>query len=112
MRKDESFLCSELVKVSTGASAEIANLEQINTSSCEVKMQEPLPVGTPVKMQCLECPQHKECCNDCIYFGRVRSHKVDPVLGSSIEVDFEGRNWSAKEWKPRHLLGIPPTSGQ
>ena len=115
MRNDESFFCSDLIQVSTGSAAEvanpkIANLEQINPAGCELTMQEALPVGTPVKMQRLECPQNKPCCSDCIFFGVVRSHQTDPVLGSSMAVDFEGRQWSKRKWRPRYLVGVPPAS--
>ena len=120
LRNDESFFCSDIIKVSTGNAAEIANpkianskianLEQINPNGCEVTMQDALPVGTPVKMQCLECPQNKPCCSDCVFFGVVRSNQTDQVLGNSMAVDFEGRKWSKKEWRPRHLMGIPPGS--
>ena len=106
MRDNEFYSCSDLIWVSAPGTTEIANLEQISPSGCALTMPVALPVGNQVKMQCMECPQGKEVCTDCRLKGRVKSHEAVPLLGNLMEVDFEGRNWSAEEWRPRHLTRI------
>jgi len=106
MRDNKASLCSDLILVSARGVREIANLERIDPNGCELTMQEALPVGQKVSLQCLECPQGKKACTECRFNGRVQSRETDPLLGNSMRIDFLGRNWSAKEWQPRHLTNL------
>jgi len=106
MPNDKLYLCSDLVAVSSASFKEVAQLEMIGPETCCVIMQSPLPVGTRMEMQCLECPRGEESCTRCRFAGHVRENHADPLLGASMRVDFEGRGWSAEEWRPRHLTGI------
>lgn len=106
MRNNESFLCSELIRISTGRHVEIGNLEQISAQGCTISTDAVIPAGHEIRMRCLTCPLGKKSCTECRFKGRVQSHDNDPVLGCSIYVEFYGRNWSAEEWRPRHLTNI------
>jgi len=106
VKEDEVFLCSELVRITAGPRRDFGNLEQISPHGCTVSMDEPLPIGQEVRMCCLACPLGKKSCTECRFRGRVRSSENDPVLGCILQVDFEGRSWSDKEWRPRHLTDV------
>jgi len=106
VQQDKSFLCSELVRISAGPRRNLGNLEQISPQGCTISMDESLPIGQEVRMRCLACPLGKKSCTECRFRGRVRSSENDPVLGSILQVDFEGRTWSHQEWRPRHLTDI------
>jgi hypothetical protein len=106
MPDSELFLCSQLIRVSTGRTRSIGNLEEIYPDGCTITIEvPPPPIGTQVRMQCIACPQSKKSC-DCRLKGRVRCHENDPVLGCIIQVEFEGRSWSPEEWHPQHLTNI------
>lgn len=105
---DELFLCSQLMKVSANRTVTIGNLEDICATRCSVAVEEPPPIGARVMIRCLECPLGKKSCTECRFRGLVRSHENDPVLGSLMQVEFEGRIWSAEEWHPEHLTKVKP----
>lgn len=104
--KNEQFLCSEMVRLTTGRKEKVGNLEKISTNGCTVTMDAAPSVGTQVRMRCLVCPLGRKTCKGCKFNGRVRSKEKDPVLGCIVDVDFQGRTWSAEEWHPRHLTNI------
>ena len=107
MRQGDQYLCADLIRISTGDTAEIGSLELISAKGCTVTVAEPLPIGTPVELQCVECPQGKLECTGCRFAGRVRARNDDSALGSSLHVEFENRVWSASTWQPRHLADFP-----
>ena len=100
------FLCSQLMRVSTGRGSTIGNLEDIRPDKCTVSVEALPPIGAKITMQCIECPLGKKSCTDCRFTGRVQCHENDPVLGYSMQVEFEGRMWSALQWHPQHLTDI------
>jgi hypothetical protein len=106
MQDGEVFLCSQLMKVSTSRTVTIGNLEDICATKCTVAIEAPPQVGLQVTIRCIECPVGKKGCTDCRFRGWVRSHENDPVIGCFMQVEFEGRIWSPKEWHPQHLTKI------
>jgi len=106
MQEGEFFLCSELMEVSAGPETLICNLEQISPAGCVVALDASLPVGTGVQLRCLSCPRRKRSCIGCRFKGRVRSEQRDPLLGCLTQIEFDGRIWSEKEWRPGHLTNI------
>jgi hypothetical protein len=106
MPDDELFLCSELVRISAGRGSKIGNLEVIGPQGCTVTVDCPIPAGSEVRMHCVECPLGKKSCTECRFRGRIKSSEDDPVLGCLLQVEFEGRCWSPKEWHPRHLTDV------
>jgi hypothetical protein len=106
MRDDKTCFCSDLVLVSSQDLSEVANLELIGPTGCSITMDAALPTGTLIEMQCMSCPQGEDQCSKCRFKGRVAAREADPRLGNSIQVNFEGRRWSRKEWLPRHLTQL------
>ncbi len=106
MPDDELFLCSELVRLSAGRTAIVGNLELISSQGCTVTVDMPMPIGSEVRMRCLECPLGKKSCTECVFRGRVKSSEDDPVLGCLMQVEFAGKTWSAEQWHPRHLTDV------
>ena len=106
MQKDSSYLCSDLITLTVGRTVVVGNLEQICEGSCSVTIEEPQDIGTPVRMHCVSCPQGKAKCTECQFKGKVLCYENDPTLGCALEIEFEGRKWSAREWHPRHLTNI------
>ena len=107
MPESDQYLCADLIRISAGETAEIGNLELISAKGCTVTVPKPVPLGTFVVIQCVECPQGKQECIGCKFEGHVRAHDNDEALGCSLHVEFESRDWSASEWKPRHLTDFP-----
>jgi hypothetical protein len=103
MRELDQYLCADLIRISAGDTAEVGSLELISAKGCTVTVNEPLPVGTAVDMQCVECPQGDRDCTGCKFSGRVQAHSDGGSLGCSLHVEFERRDWTASEWQPRHL---------
>ncbi len=110
MQNESSYLCSDLIKLTVGRTVLVGNLEQICEGSCSVTVDEPLDVGTPVRLHCVACPQGKAKCTECQFKGKVLCYENDPTLGCALEIEFEGRKWSAREWHPRHLTDIDPVT--
>jgi hypothetical protein len=108
MQENQVYLCSELVRISTGRNAAVGNLESITPKGCTLSMPQGPPVGTPIRMQCLECPQGKKSCTECVFRGRVARCTSDVPLGSTVDVHFDGCIWSPQRWHPRHLTDIAP----
>jgi hypothetical protein len=54
-------------------------------------------------MQCTECPAGKKACTECVFHGIVMGHVEQTPLGTTVEVKFDGREWSPEHWKPRSL---------
>jgi hypothetical protein len=108
MQDSRLFLCSQLMQVSASRTVTIGNLEDICATRCTVAIEVPPPIGAQVTIRCLECPLGKKGCTDCRFRGWVRSHENDPALGCLIQVEFNGRVWSAEEWHPEHLTKIKP----
>ena len=108
---DSEFHCSELVKIKTGESEVIGNLERIDRDACTIAVEAPLPVGTLISMQCLDCPRGERSCVGCRFRGEVGSCAQDPALGCFVEVRFEGRKWSTAKWQPRHLTNLAGMKG-
>jgi hypothetical protein len=106
MLQSEFYLCSELVRISTGGKVNVGNLEAIAPNGCTVTLESELPAGTVVRIRCMVCPLGKKSCTECRFKGRVRCQENDPALGQLTQVDFEGRTWSAAEWHPRHLTNL------
>lgn len=100
---EERYQCSELVKMSTPLGNAIGNLERIAQDDCTIAAETPVPVGTLLKMRCVECPLGKKNCAECRFQGTVQSQESDPVLGCLLRVRFERRKWSPDAWQPRHL---------
>lgn len=111
MRENGTFLCSDLIVVSTERKSEVGNLEVINPTGCTLTMPHALRAGTPVRIQCLECPVCQEHCTECRFEGIVQQRAVKAPYGFSVEVQFAERTWSAKEWRPRHLFCLQPEPG-
>jgi hypothetical protein len=108
MQDEERFLCSELVKVSGRHGAEIGNLEEISATHCTLVLEHGLPVGSPVKMQCLEGSAGLGADTESVIRGHVECSRCDPEQGYLLEVEFEKRPWNEKKWKPAHLLPLNP----
>src|SRR5579862_1336104 len=106
MEKDSSYLCSDLISVTVGCTVFVGNLEQICEGGCSVVLEEPLAIGTQVRMHCVACPLGKAKCAECQFKGKVRCHENDPAIGCLLEIEFEGRTWSSTEWHPRHLTNV------
>ena len=100
---DERYQCSELVKFSTPQGSAIGNLERISQEDCTITAEIPVPVGTSLRMRCVECPLRKKNCTECRFQGTVQGQETDPVLGCLLRVRFERRKWSPDAWQPRHL---------
>ncbi|HVC46789.1 MAG TPA: hypothetical protein VND90_06050 [Terracidiphilus sp.] len=109
MQDQDYFLCSQLVRVSAGRGAQIGNLEEISATRCVVALQHGLPVGTQIRMQCLDCPAAGQMCTECVFRGRVECTEGNSDLGYLLEVKFERRPWNQKKWKPAHMLPLNPT---
>ncbi|HEU5350979.1 MAG TPA: hypothetical protein VFU55_05240 [Terracidiphilus sp.] len=109
MQNDEHFLCSQLVRVSGRHGAEIGNLEEISPTHCTVVLEHALPVGTPIRMQCLEGATDKGGGTESVMRGHVQGAKADPELGYLLDVEFERRPWNEKRWKPAHMLPLNTT---
>jgi hypothetical protein len=107
MQNQDSFLCSQLVRVSAGHGAQIGNLEEISATRCVVVLPYGLPVGTPVRMQCLESPAGTHS-SECVIRGHVECTEANSELGCLLEVEFEKRPWNEKKWKPAHMLPLNP----
>jgi hypothetical protein len=108
MQDEEHFLCSQLVKVSGRHGAEIGNLEEISATHCTLVLEHGLPVGTPVKMQCLEGSTGQGANTESVIRGHVECSRRDPEQGYLLEVEFEKRPWNEKKWKPAHMLPLNP----
>ena len=108
MQDRDLFLCSQLMKVSASQTTTVGNLEDICATTCTVAVEVPPPIGAQVSIRCIGCPLGKKPCTDCRFRGSVRSHENDPVLGCLMQIEFEGRMWSAEEWHPEHLTKIEP----
>ena len=106
MPDEKHFLCSQLVRVSTGRAAEVGNLEEISAAHCVVAVQHGLPAGTHVMMQCLECPAGKHACIECVFRGHVECTESNPEMGCLMEVAFEQSEWSERKWKPLHMVEL------
>lgn len=106
MQKDDSFLCSQLVRITVGRTVVVGNLEEICEISCTVTLEDSLAIGTEVRMHCVACPLGKKACTECRFRGKVRCLENDPLLGCLLEVEFEGRTWSADDWHPMHLTAV------
>jgi hypothetical protein len=102
----DEHLCADLIKLSTGTVSVIGNVEQISTEGCTVVLDVPIAVETPVRMQCVACPQGKKRCTECRFRGKVRAYRDAAPYGYEIQIAFEGRIWSEDEWHPRHLTSI------
>ncbi|HUX43422.1 MAG TPA: hypothetical protein VMV57_01610 [Terracidiphilus sp.] len=111
MQDSKLFLCAQLVRVIAGRSAEVGQLEQISEHRCVLSVPGGVPVGTTVRMQCLECPAGKRSCRECIFRGRVEYAETDATLGCLLEVEFDGRRWKKDRWQPEHLIPVLPTAG-
>ena len=104
--ENKLFLCSELIRISAGGGSKIGNLEIIGPDGCTVTVDTLIAAGSEVRMHCVECPLGKRSCRECRFRGRVKSAQEDSVLGCFVHIEFEGRSWSAEEWRPRHLTSL------
>jgi hypothetical protein len=111
MRECDQYLCADLIRISTGETAEIGNLEVISAKGCTLTVQEPVPVGTAVNLQCVDCRQGKGECTACRFTGHVRSRQDHGLAGCLLNVEFDRRDWLAAEWLPRHLTSVTVESG-
>jgi hypothetical protein len=110
MQKNDFFLCSQLVKLTVGRTVVVGNLEEICEGRCTVALEEPLALGTRVRMNCVTCPLEKKSCAECRFRGKVRYRENDPLLGCLMRIEFEGRTWSEVEWRPMHLTNVDPVA--
>jgi hypothetical protein len=109
MAETETHLCSELIQLTTGGIRRIANLDAIGPEGCTIFASEPLPVGTRVRMQCLECPAGIRNCASCLIRGKVLAERTAIPLGVELDVRFDELPWSPERWKPRHLIQVQGT---
>ena len=107
MVNNEQYLCSDLIRITCGEAEQIGNLESIAANGCIVSSPDPIPVGCSIAMQCVECPQGRLACDECRFGGLVRAVDEMGPCGSAVEIEFQDRNWSPVEWKPRHLNKLP-----
>ena len=110
MQDSKLFLCAQLVRVSAGRSAEVGQLEEISEHRCVLAVPGEIPLGTTVRMQCLECTGGNRSCTKCVFRGHVEYAETDATLGCLLEVQFDGRRWKKDRWKPEHLLPLPPAA--
>ncbi|HEU5458239.1 MAG TPA: hypothetical protein VFU68_06445 [Terracidiphilus sp.] len=108
MQDEAHFLCSQLVKVSARHRAEIGNLEEISPTHCTLAMEHGLPVGTEIRMQCLDGGPGMGAGTPSVIRGHVECSRQDPVQGYLLEVAIEKRPWNEKRWKPAHMLPLNP----
>ncbi len=106
MQEGDSCLCSELIRVSGGGAVSIGNLEQISPHGCQIAMEAPIATGTAVRMHCVSCPLGKKDCTECRFRGRVLDQETDPQHGCQVRIEFEGRIWTEREWRPRHFTDL------
>ncbi len=106
MDRNAPFLCSELVQLRAGSLRVLANLESIGRQGCLMVADTPIPAGTAITMQCLDCPAGHQQCRKCRFQGRVHSVQCHD-FGAEIVVEFGDRKWNAQRWKPRHLVQLP-----
>ena len=106
MHNEAHFLCSQLVKVSARHGAEIGNLEEISPTHCTLVMEHGLPVGTEIRMRCLDGGSGAGIPS--VIRGHVECSTQDSVQGYLLEVAIERRPWNEKRWKPAHMLPLNP----
>ncbi len=93
------MLCADLVKVewrdkAGKAHTAVANLEDISSSGACLQLEEEVPLQVMVKMT------HENG----TYEGQVR-YCLFKDIGYFLGVEFEaGQRWSARDFKPMHLL--------
>jgi hypothetical protein len=98
-RMNPRMLCADLVKIEwrdKGGSHHtvVANLEDISLSGACLQLEEDVPLQSIVTMT------HEKA----TYEGRVR-YCIFKDIGYFLGVEFEpGYRWTAKEFKPMHLL--------
>jgi hypothetical protein len=101
MRNTVRHLCSELVSIARLNSSRLrpmcGNLEEIDESTAVVLLDDAIPLGTKVRIDCetLEL------------IGVVQSWTRDRSLGFFVEVGLDPAcYWSAKWFAPKHLLAL------
>lgn len=105
-RVDPRMLCADLVKVewhdkAGKAHTAVANLEDISSSGACLQLEEEVPLQVMVKMT------HENG----TYEGQVR-YCLFKDIGYFLGVEFEaGQRWSARDFKPMHLLDPRRLSG-
>lgn len=105
-RVNPRMLCADLVKIEWRDRAGdphqvVANLEDISTSGACLQLEEEVPLQALVRMT------HEKA----TYEGRVR-YCIFKDIGYFLGLEFEaGHRWSAKDFKPMHLLDPRRLSG-
>jgi hypothetical protein len=105
-RVNPRMLCADLVKIewldkSGAAHTAVANLEDISSSGACLQMEEDVPLQIVVKIT------HEKG----TFEGKVR-YCLFKDIGYFLGVEFEpGQRWSAKNFKPMHLLDPRRLSG-
>jgi hypothetical protein len=100
------MLCADLVKIEWldkcgVAHSAVANLEDISSSGACLQMEEDVPLQSVVKIT------HEKGA----FEGKVR-YCLFKDIGYFLGVEFEpGQRWSAKNFKPMHLLDPRRLSG-
>jgi hypothetical protein len=73
------------------------NLEEIGTYAAVVSLEDPVPRGAHVRVNC-HSNQLK---------GFVRACRFEPYLGYMVEVKLDAASrWNARWFTPEHLLGL------
>ena|ERR1035438_3187707 len=99
-RLEHRMLCADLVEVSwldkMGESrSAIANLEDISPEGACLMMETPVPLEFLLHVRSLRGD----------FTGCVRYCQYDPECGYSLGLEFdEGSHWSARKFRPRHML--------
>jgi len=94
-RAEHRFLCSDLVAVQLESQDQllVANLEDISPSGACLEMEEPVPMGATVVLNCSDCPLR----------GKVK-YCAFRESGYQVGLEFMECKWSKEKYAPRHLL--------
>ena len=89
-RSEPRLLCSELIMIRFDGAELTVNLEDISSSGACVQLEEPLEVGTRIRLK---------------GFGGVVKYCLRNEIGYFAGIQFDaGERWSQETWQPQHLL--------
>jgi PilZ domain-containing protein len=97
-RAEPRLMCSDLVTVELENQGQtlVANLEDISPSGACLEMQQAVPAGAKMVLDC----------SGCRFRGKVK-YCVFNQTGYQVGVQLTERKWSKENYEPEHLLDAP-----